>query len=106
MTSNLEDIRSKLPFKNEKNSEGIIDYKVICEIHRKIQENTSTVQSEIGRGQHGILNLTIQLATYQTVSGKEFQHPAHTPQAAPVPLIADAAEVPSYIQHHVDLVYQ
>ena len=45
-------------------------------------------------------------ATYQTVTGQEFQHPACPPQAAPVPPNSAAAEVLSWIQHHAAQVYQ
>ena len=70
MTSKPEDIRSKSPFKKITKCEGIIDYKIIREIHRKIQANASTIQSELVGGQHGILRTEMQLATYQTVIGK------------------------------------
>ena len=46
---------------------GAIDYKIIREILRKIQTNASTTQSEMGGGQHGLLGMAMQLATYQTV---------------------------------------
>ena len=65
MTSKPEDIRSKLPFKKIKKCEGVINYKIIREIHRKIQANTSNIRSELGGGQHGLLRLEMQPATYQ-----------------------------------------
>ena len=48
----------------------------------------------------------MQPAIYQTVTGQEFQNPARPPQAAPVLNNSDSAEVPSYIQHHAEQVYQ
>ena len=45
MTSKLEDIRSKFPLKKITKCEGVIDYKIIRKIHRKIQANVSTIQS-------------------------------------------------------------
>ena len=57
MTSKPEDIRSKSPFKKITKFEGVIDYKIIREIHRKTQANASTIQSELGGGQNGILGL-------------------------------------------------
>ena len=48
----------------------------------------------------------MQPATYQTVTGKEFQCPSHPSQASPVLAIAAAAEVPGYIQHHAAQVDQ
>ena len=44
MTSKPEDIYAKLSLKKIKKREGVIDYKIICEIHRKIQANASTIQ--------------------------------------------------------------
>ena len=72
MTSKPEDIRSKYPFKKIPKCEGVIDYKIIREIHRKIQANASTIQSELGVGQHGLFGLAMQPANYQTVIGKYF----------------------------------
>ena len=48
---------------------GVIDYNIIHEIHRKIQENTSTIKPELGGWQYG---LEMQPATYRPVTGKEF----------------------------------
>ena len=43
--------------------EGVVDYKIIREIHRKVQANASTIQSELGRGQNGLLGLAMQPET-------------------------------------------
>ena len=98
MTFKPEDICSKFPFKKITKCEGVIDYKIIYEIHRKIQANASTIQSELVGGKNGLLGLVIQPATYRTVIGKYFQRLIRPPQAAPVPTNADAAEIPRYIQ--------
>ena len=50
MTSKPEDIRSKFLFKKITKYEGVIDYKIFREIHRKIQTNASTIQSELVGG--------------------------------------------------------
>ena len=101
-----EDVCSKLPFKKITKCEGVIDYKIIREIHRKIQANALTIQSELGGGQHGILGLAMQPATYRTVIGQYFQLPIRPPQAAPVPTTTDADEILRYIQLHAAQVNQ
>ena len=106
MTSKPEDIRSKPPSKKMTKCEGVIDYKIIREIHRKIQANSSIIQSELGGGQHGLLGLAMQPDTYRTVIGQYFQLPVRPPQADPVPNNADAAEIPRYIQLHAAQVDQ
>ena len=106
MTSKPEDIHSKSPFKEITKYEGVIDYKIIREIHRKIPANASPIKSEVGGGKHGLLGLAMQLATYWNVIGKDFQRPVRLPQAAPVPTNADAAEIPRYIQLHAAQVDQ
>ena len=60
MTYKPESICKKLPFKIITEYEGVIDYKIICEIHSKIQENLSTIQSELGGRQHGLLGLEMR----------------------------------------------
>ena len=106
MTSKPEDIRRKLFFKKITKCEGVIDYKIIREIHRKIQANASTIQSELGGGQHGLLGMAIKPATYPTVIGKYLQRLFRPPQVAPVPTNTDASEIPRYIQLHASQVYQ
>ena len=54
----------------------------------------------MGGGQHGLLGMVMQPATYRTVIGKDFQRPFLPPQAAPVSTNADAAEISRYIQLH------
>ena len=100
MTSKPEYICSKSPLKKITKCEGVIDYKSIRKIHRKIQANVSTIQSALGGGQHGLLGIAMQPATYRTVIGKDFQRPVRPPQAAPVPTNTDASEIPRYIQLH------
>ena len=75
MNSKPEDIRSKFPLKKMTKCEGVIDYKIIREIHRKIQANASTIQSELGGGEHGLLGMAIKSSRYRTVIGKDFQRP-------------------------------
>ena len=106
MTSKPEDICSKFPFKKITRCEGVIDYKIICKIHRKIQANASNIQSELRGGKHGLLGLEKQPATYRTVIGKDFQRLVRPPQASPVPINTDADEIPRYIHIHASQVYQ
>ena len=99
MTLKPKYICSKSPFKKIK-MWGVIDYKIIQEMHRKIQANASTIQSELGGGQHSLLGLVMQPATYQTVTGHDLHHSACPPQSDPIPAN------PRYIQHHAAQVEQ
>ena len=73
MTYKLEDIRNKYPANKITKYEGVINYKIIHKIHQKIQVNASTIWSELGGGQHGLLGMAMKPATYRTVIGQEFQ---------------------------------
>ena len=106
MTSKTEDICSKFPFKKITKCGEVIEYKIIRKIHRKNQANVSTIQSELGMGQHGLLGMAMQLATYRNVMGQDHQIPVRPPQTAPVPTNTDASEIPRYIQIHAAQVYQ
>ena len=57
MNSKTEDICIKFFFKKIIKCEGVIYYKIIREIYRKIQANASTIQSELGGVQHDILGM-------------------------------------------------
>ena len=72
MTSKPEDIRSKYPLKKIKKCEGVVDHNIICIIYLNIQANMSTIQSELGRGQHGILGLEMQQSHTKQSPGKNF----------------------------------
>ena len=93
MDSKPEDIHSKSPFKKITKCEGAINYKIIRKIHCKIQANASTIQSELGGGQHGLLRMAMQPAKYRTVIRQEFQRLVLLPQAAPIPTNPDAADL-------------
>ena len=54
MNSKPEDIQGKPPFKKIAKYEGVVDYKIIRKIHRKIQANAPTIQSELGKRPHGL----------------------------------------------------
>ena len=62
--------------------------------------NASTIQSELGGGQHGILGMEMQPATHKTIIGKDFHRLVYPPQSALVPTNADAAVITGYIQFH------
>ena len=64
------------------------------------------MQSEFVGGQHGLLELAMQPATYRNLIGQDFQRPFLPPQAAPVPINTDAAEIPWYIHLHAAQVDQ
>ena len=106
MISKPEDIFRKNPLKKTTKGEGVIDYKLIRKVHRKIQANASTIQSELGGGQHGLLGMEIQPAIYRNEIGQYFQRPIRYPQAAPVPINTYADEIPIYIQLHAAQVDQ
>ena len=59
MTSKTEDIRKKSHLKKITKCEGVIDYKIIREIHRTIKASASTIQSELVGGHHGLLRLAM-----------------------------------------------
>ena len=105
-TSKTKDIHSKSPFRKITKYEGVIDYKIIREIHRKIQAIASTIQSDLVGGQYVLFGIAMQLSTYRTVIGQEFWHPVRPSQIAPVPTNTDAAEIPRYIQIHAVQVDQ
>ena len=57
MTSKPKDIRSKFLLKKIAKYEGVVDYKIIHEIHRKIQSKASIIQSELGGVIHDLLGM-------------------------------------------------
>ena len=52
--------------------EGELDFKSIKEIEKIIVTNASSIESELGGGQHGLLGLVVSTAQYNTITGHNF----------------------------------
>jgi len=52
--------------------EGEPTFKTIKEVEKCIITNTSSIESELGRGQHGLLGLVISPTRYNTITGHDF----------------------------------
>jgi hypothetical protein len=61
---------------------GEPDYETIAELHKKINANAASVQSNLGNGRLGHLALTVSDAIYNTLSAIPFEPPAN-PGAQP-----------------------
>ena len=66
----------------------------------------STIQSELGGVQHGLLGISMHQSTYRTVTGREFIRLTCPIQKSHVPLDVSAVKVPRWIQQHVSQVKQ
>ena len=65
--------------------EGEPTYEKIKTIHKLAAENTASVETTCGGGQHGYLAIILDPNTYHTLTGETFMAPANP---GPVPIIA------------------
>ena len=73
--------------------EGEPDYEAIKNRHDIAKANASSVTSSLGGGAHGLLGLTLILATYQNFTGHPFVRapdPGHVPT---IPSNSTAAQI-------------
>ena len=106
MNSKPEDIYSKSHFKKIKNVRGSLPTKSSAKSIAKFKQSRQPFSQNWEGGQHGLLELAMQPATYHTVIGQYFQCLVLPPHASPVPNNADADEIPRYIQLHAAQVDQ
>ena len=78
----VESIIESFPTSNIPSVEGEPDYKTIKEVGKIIITNASSMESELGGGQHGLLGLVVSPTRYNTITGNNFV-PHENPGALP-----------------------
>jgi len=97
----IESVKENFPHPNIPAQPGMPTYEVIAAAHRKLKANAASVTSTLGGGTHGLLGLTILLATYQTITGHAFVAPFN-PGALPTNIAATAtqAQIGEAVRQH------
>lgn len=84
----VESIIESFPTSSIPSVEGEPTYKSIKEVEKCIITNASSIESELGGGQHGLLGLVISPERYLTITGHEFiphENPGALPTFPPNP---------------------
>ena len=95
MTTTVEIIREGFPHLSIDKQPGLPTYTIISEVHKELKTNVSSVHSNLGGGQHGLLGLTLQDSTYTTLTGVLFILPTNP---GTVPIIPAGSSGPQISQ--------
>ena len=82
VATTVEAIIESFPTSSIPHIEGELTYKSIKEVEKIIITNASSIESELGGGNHGLLGLVIPAARYNTITGTNFV-PHANPGALP-----------------------
>ena len=84
MTSSTNSITERFPYKEIPKISGPPTYPTIKNVNKMLSTNASSIHSNLGDGQHGLLALTLPAAVYNTISGVPFVFPVNP---GPLPAI-------------------
>ena len=102
MTSTVEKIVDKFPYPTLTPIAGVPDYEALAELHTQSNSNSSSIQSNLGGGNHGLLAITLEPAVLNTLSATPFVIPVN-PGATPlIPPTSTAAQITSINKVHDD----
>lgn len=62
MASTVEKIVENFPYPTLTPIPGVPDYEALAELHTQVNSNSSSIQSNLGGGNHGLLAVTLEPA--------------------------------------------
>ena len=83
MSTTVESVTESFPNSSIDEIIGEPTYATIKKVERALIENASSIQSELGGGQHGYLGLVLRPAKYLTITGNAFA-PHNNPGVVPI----------------------
>ena len=102
MSSTVDKIVENFPFPTILPIVGEPNYETIAQVHFKLNENSASIQSNLGDGQLGLLFLTVSSAVYNTLSATAFIPPVNPGATAVITAKATAAVIASEYQSLTD----
>ena len=93
MASSVEKIVENFPYPTLTPITGVPDFETLSELHTQANSNSSSVQSNLGGGHHGLLALTLEPAVLNPLTGVVFVTPVNPGQSATVPAGSTAAQI-------------
>ena len=102
MASTVEKIVENFPYPTFTPVAGVPDYEALAELHTQANSNSSSIQSNLGGGNHGLLAVTLEAAVLDTLTATPFVIPLN-PGASPIiPANATGVQISSLQKAHKD----
>jgi hypothetical protein len=102
MASTVEKIVENFPYPTFTPIAGVPDYEALAELHTQANSNSSSIQSNLGGGNHGLLALTLEPAVLNTLSATPFVIPLNPGPSAIIPAVATGHVIASLQKAHKD----
>ena len=93
MTTDIDKIVDGFPFPTIPPIFGTTTYNTIAEVNLKLNSNSASVQSNLGCGTFGLLQLTVSPAVYNTLSSTAFIVPVKPGSAPIIPANSTGAQI-------------
>ena len=85
MVSTVEKVVENFPYSTLTRIAGVSDYESLAEIYTQANSNSSSIQSNIGGGNHCLLALTQEPAVLNTLTATPFIVPVNSETAVVIP---------------------
>lgn len=102
MASTIEKIAENFPYPTLTPIAGVPDYEALAELHTQANSNSSSIQSNLGGGNHGLLAITLEPAVLNTLTATPFVIPVNPGATAVIPDNSTAAQITSIRKAHDD----
>ena len=74
MASTVEKIVENFPYPTLTPIAGLPDYESLAELHTQSNSNSSSIQSNLGGGNHGLLAITLEPAVLNTLTATPLRY--------------------------------
>ena len=106
MLITVETIREGFSYPSIDKQPGYPTYAIINEVHKKLKTNSASVHSNLGGGQHGLLDLTLQDRTYTTLTGVPFILPTNPGTGPTIPAGSSGPQIYQFERAHKEELRQ
>ena len=102
MTSSIDKMVKNFPYPTLTPIAGVPDYESLAELHTQSNCNSSSIQSNLGGGSHGLLALTLEPSVLNTLTATPFVIPLNPGSMVDVPPNSTAAQITNIRKTHED----
>ena len=100
--SSIEKMVKSFPYPTITPVAGVPDYESLAELHTQSNCNSSSIQSNLGGGSHGLLALTLEASVLNTLMTTPFVIPLNPGAQVEVPPASTGAQIANIRRKHED----
>ena len=96
----VEQIREGFHYPTLDRQPGLSSYNTINSIHTLLKTNATSVPSQLGGGQNGLLGLVLNDALYLNLTGADFIKPPNSGTVASIPDNSTGPQIDEKVRNH------